>query len=415
MKHAIPLVCILVALTACLAAAEATDTLPLGPSTLRLQLDKVESGVLYAAASGHSVDMARLVEACAAVDVVVIGEYHDSMECHLWQRDFIAALQARYGKVVVGFEFFLRGDAEALEQWRRGAVNEEELLRRTGWYQRGAVNYGYTRPIMELVRQHAMPVCGLNVPREIVNKVAGKGVTALSAEERALFPGVGESDPEHEYYIKTIFGSFAVQMPPWFANTYQAQKCWDIVMARSIQAMLARPEHKGYKGVIIAGAAHVAYRLGIPWRYARADRRARLLTVVPVQVPARTAASADSHPMFKALAGGMKPAAVFSRGIADYVLGVPETVRPFFPVLGLGGKMNPAGGYDINSIDKDSLAEKNGLRVGDVLLAVDGVRFQSVEEMRRLLAQKKWGDPLLLEVRKKVTCEAATAGDTEKK
>jgi S1-C subfamily serine protease len=145
----------------------------------------------------------------------------------------------------------------------------------------------------------------------------------------------------------------------------------------------------------------VAYGLGIPWRYRRFDGRARILTLVPVMVPAENKESHDEQsPMVSALAGQLQPAAVFSRGLADVVFAVPAGEKPYFAEAGFSGRMNSNGAYEVDRVAKDSPAEKSGLRKGDIILAVGGVPVKSLEGLRLLLAQKNWGDELELDIRK---------------
>ena len=304
----------------------------------------------------------------------------------------------------MGFEFFNRGDDPVLDLYLSGKIGEAELLQKTGWYQRGALNFGYTRLVLETVKKLGLKAIGLNVPRELISRVAKGGFAKLSAAEQAMFPGAGRTHPEHEYFIRSMLGEFAVQVPLWFQNVYAAQKCWDVVMAESMRLALARPEFRGCKGIIIAGSAHVAYGLGVPWRYRLRDKRAEILTLVPVAVAAKKAeAGEEENPMVKALAGQLKPAAVFALGLADEVFAVAAEEKSYFAEAGFSGNMSADGFFEISQVRKESPAEKCGLRVGDRILAIDGVPVKSLEALRLILAQKNWNDSLDLEVRKKVT------------
>ena len=347
--------------------------------------------------------MPTLVRQNLDKDVFIIGEFHDSYACHLRQKEFIEALAKVTPRLLVGFEFFNRADDPLLDLYLNGKISEAELLEKTGWYQRGAMNFGYTRLVLETVKKLGLKAVGLNVPREMVSRVAKRGWAGLAAAERALFPGAERSHPEHEYFIRSTLGEFAVQVPLWFLNVYSAQKCWDTVMAESMRLALARPEFRGRKGIIIAGSAHVAYGLGIPWRYRLRDKRARILTLVPVTVPAKKAeTSGDENPMVKALAGQLKPAALFSRGLADAVFAITAEEKPYFVEAGFSGKLNGDGFYEIERVGKATPAEKCGLKKGDLILAVDGVPVKTLEGLRLLLSQKNWDDSLELGIRKKV-------------
>ncbi|MBU4405425.1 MAG: ChaN family lipoprotein [Candidatus Aminicenantes bacterium] len=397
------LLMVLLPIAAWTASESALDQLPIGASPRRLDLAVLPAGQVMDTASGLEISLPDLVRQNLDRDVFIIGEYHDSYACHVWQKEFIEALAKETPRLLVGFEFFNRGDDPVLDLYLSGKISEAELLQKTGWYQRGAMNFAYTRLVLQTVKKLGLKAVGLNVPRELVSKVAKRGWAGLSAAEQALFPGAGRSHPEHEYFVRSTLGEFAVQVPLWFRNVYAAQKCWDTVMAESMRLALARPEFRGRKGIIIAGSAHVAYGLGIPWRYRLRDKRAKIFTLVPVTVtPKKSEASEEENLMVKALAGQLKPAAVFSRGLADAVFAVAAEEKPYFAEAGFSGKVNAEGLYVVERVGKASPAEKCGLKKGDFILAVDGVPFKSLEGLRLVLAQKDWGDALELDVRKKV-------------
>lgn len=397
------LLMVLLPIAAWTASESALDQLPIGASPQRLALAVLPAGQVMDTASGLEISLPDLVRQNLDRDVFIIGEYHDSYACHVWQKEFIEALAKEYPRLLVGFEFFNRSDDPVLDLYLNGKISEAELLEKTGWYQRGAMNFGYTRLVLQTVKKLGLKAVGLNVPRELVSKVAKRGWAGLSAAEQALFPGAGRSHPEHEYFVRSTLGEFAVQVPLWFRNIYAAQKCWDVVMAESLRLALARPEFRGRKGIIIAGSAHVAYGLGIPWRYRLRDKRAEILTLVPVTVAAKKSEKDDEeNPMVKALAGQLKPAAIFARGLADAVFAVAAEEKPYFAEAGFSGKENAEGLYVVERVGKGTPAEKCGLKKGDFILAVDGVPVKTMEGLRLILAQKNWDDSLDLEVRKKV-------------
>jgi membrane-associated protease RseP (regulator of RpoE activity) len=173
-------------------------------------------------------------------------------------------------------------------------------------------------------------------------------------------------------------------------------------MAESMRKILARKEYRGYKGVIIAGSLHVAYGLGIPFRFKRASGRSKILTVMPVLIPPEDeAAEEEEHPMKKMFAKNLPPVAVFSRGIGDYIFSVTQSDPPHFPELGLTcKKINDA--IRITAIKKKSLAEKSGLKKGDIITGADGKNLDSLEQLRRLLAEKEWGDFIRFQLDRKI-------------
>lgn len=398
-----------------LTADSPQDVLPLGPSKYKLVIDKVQQDQITNANTGKTVTIEDIVAQTPKTDVYIIGEAHDNYLCHTFQRDFIEALFKKHPKIVVGFEFFWREDNPALEEWRQGKLTEAQLLEKVNWYERGNQPYGYTRLIMDVIKEHKIKVIGLNVPRKILRTVSRKGFANLSQEEKDLFPTLNIPNPEHEFLIKSVFGVFAAQVPMWFTNIYTAQKCWDVIMAESMRIALAKKEFKGHKGVIIAGANHVIYRLGIPFRYAKADRRARLTTITPVLLPKEGEEDEDeeAHPMMKMFAASQKPAVLYSRGIADYVFAAPQPKYHVFPIIGLSVK-DQNGKLTVTRVKKKSIAEEFGIRKGDVVTQFDGVDVTTPGQFRTLLAAKGWDDSFTVQVTKKVEIKK-DEDDEEKK
>jgi membrane-associated protease RseP (regulator of RpoE activity) len=149
----------------------------------------------------------------------------------------------------------------------------------------------------------------------------------------------------------------------------------------------------------------VAYGLGIPFRYRSSEPGIRMMTIVPVMVPLKKPDSdEEEHPMKKVFAKTLPLVAVFSRGIADVVFSVSEPRHSFFPELGMTcKKIN--GDIQITAVKKKGLAETAGLKKGDVVSAADGIRLETLEQLRRILAEKTWGDLIELRLGRKIKLE----------
>jgi uncharacterized iron-regulated protein len=386
------------------------DTLPLGPSKYKLLIDKIEKDQIIRTDTAKAVTVEDIVNQNPKTDVFIIGEAHDNYRCHAFQRDFIEALVKKYPKLVVGFEFFWREDNEILEQWRTGQISEEELIKKTGWYERGGQNYGYTRLIMEIIKKYKIKTIGLNVPRSILRTISRKGFKKLTPEEVKLFPTINIPNPQHEFFIKSVFGIFAAQVPWWFNNIYSAQKGWDVVMAESMRQTLEKRELRGYKGVIIAGSNHVSYKLGIPFRYKKANRKAVITTIVPVLFPKEKKEDEteddeeEGHPMMKMMGSALKPAVTFSRGIADYVFSAQQPLYHHFPVIGFSVE-EKNGKLMVTRVSKKSIAWNNGIRKGDQITAIDNIDVSTKEQLRLLIAKKNWDDSISFSVVKSLKLE----------
>ena len=120
------------------------DLLPLGPPELSTRLGAAPAGSLYDTASGETVDLATVAARMAEADVVLLGEEHTSMDQKILHAELLEAMAATGRSLVLAMEFFQRDDAETLERWGRGELDDRALLDATGWYDRGSYRWSAT-------------------------------------------------------------------------------------------------------------------------------------------------------------------------------------------------------------------------------------------------------------------------------
>lgn len=382
-------------------AAGELDVLPLGDAERAFALGSGHTGEIVDARSGETVSVEQMAEAMASARVVLIGEDHTHLgQKHLHGR-ILDALAEVQPNLVLGMEFFRRSDREVLDRWGAGEIEDDDLLKETEWYDRGTYRWGYYRPIMDVARRRGIPVVGLNVPREIPRTVNRRGLDALSDDQKAEIGEVSvEGSPQHRYLIGRYFGDTVAMMPPqWFDNMYAAQCVWDVVMARSILDVL--PE--GGTVVVVVGAGHVAYDLGIVRRIlAEAGGPAmEVATFCPVQAPIPPEESDEptGHPMGGDREGDTGPQAVFARSLADFV-GVFESTGGVeaWPTLGLRLKEGEAGTPMVSMVWPDSFAEDAGFASGDEIVDLNGRSLVGLSDLRWKLAGIEWGDRVDLRV-----------------
>ena len=381
------------------AAADELDLLPLGREDLSTELGAATVGRFVATETNRELTLEELAAELVTARVVLLGEAHTDMDQKLFHAALFEAMAELKPELALGMEFFLRSDQGALDQWVAGAVDEDELLRRTEWYDRGSYRFAYYRPVMEVARARNLRVVGLNVAREIPRAVNRGGLESLTEEQRAeVGPVVIDGSAEHRYLISRYFGETVAVMPPgWFDNMYAAQCLWDVVMARSILSEL-RP---GETMVVIVGSGHVAYGLGISRRIgdelAAAGRPAmRVSTFCPVAAPPPPDPDDDpaGHPMGGGHGHGMGEAdlpARFVRSLADYVGVFPDSGGiEAFPQLGL--QLAEGGdGITVSMAWPDTPAAVAGFEHGDRITDVNGRKPESLSELRTLLSKSEWG------------------------
>lgn len=393
------LVCVLLLLLPAVVFSTELDMLPLGAPESAYELGSAEAGSFFEGASGAVVDFDAMIARMASADVVLLGEEHTAMDQKLMHAEVLDALAESGRKLVLAMEFFQREDAEALERWRNGDLDERGLLEATGWYDRGGYRWEYYRPVMEVARERGVRVVGVNVPREIPRAVNRGGLESLSEEQRAE---VGEvttvGEPQHRYLISRYFGDTVAMLPPgWFDNMYAAQCLWDVVMARSVLEVA----EDGATVVLIVGSGHVAYGLGISRRLdeERAAAGRSLLDVVtlcPVTAPAPPEdGEPTGHPMGggHAMGGSPSPRAQFSSSLADYVAVFPDRGGiDAFPTFGVKLKAGENEVPVVSIVFPETLGEAIGFASGDRILDLDGRAPANLGELRFMLANIEWGE-----------------------
>lgn len=374
------------------------DLLPLGDPGRAFVLGSGHVGEIVDSSTGEVVTLEVMAQGLASARVVLIGEEHTHLGQKRLHAELLDALAEIQPDLVLGMEFFRRSDDEALASWGKGEINDQDLLRETGWYDRGTYRWGYYSEIMNVAKKRSIPVAGLNIPRDIPRTVNRKGLSALDDEQKSQVGDVVvDNSPQHQFLIGRYFGDTVAMMPQrWFDNMYAAQCLWDTVMARSILEVL--PENGTV--VVVVGAGHVAFDLGIERRIneelaARGEPGIEVATFCPIQAPIPDADEGDSsgHPMGGDREGDDSPQAVFVRSLADYV-GVFEATGGVdaWPTLGVKLKEGDAGEPTVSIAWPDGRAEAAGFETGDILADLNGVKLKNLSDLRMMLAGLEWGD-----------------------
>ena len=228
----------------------------------------------------------------------------------------------------------------------------------------------------------------INAPREVVSAVRKKGFQGLTAEEAAHVPtDVDTKNADHLRLFKASFGegSFHAGMDDaaW-QSMLDAQCTWDATMGFHAVQPLRRDEDPRSIVVVLVGAGHVQYGLGIE-RQARRTFPGRIASLIPVPVR-----DSDHGPIESVQAS-----------YANFVWGTPPEGDPLYPDLGVATRARPEESLlEILDVDEDSPAAAAGLKRGDVLLRFDGAPVSDRESLAKAMAAKRWGDVVIITVRR---------------
>jgi uncharacterized iron-regulated protein len=370
------------------AAAARVYDLPIGDPARRDRTVEVPLDAIVDTRSDAVLTPSELPARLAGARLVLLGETHTHEESHRAQLRVIRALHEAGRRVLVGLEMFPYTEQRVLDEWRTGALTEQEFVARSRWYEHWGYHWHYYRDIFLFAREQGLPMHAVNTPREVVTAVRKKGFENLSEEQAAHVPPRIDTDhPEHMTLFKASVGEADAvhggMSPEAWQGMLAAQATWDASMGYNAVRALEAAGDPNAVMVVLVGSGHVAYGLGIE-RQARLWFDGGIASVIPVPIRDAQGAVKEVRASF-----------------ADFVWGVPYEAEFRFPSLGLSTRAAPGGAErQVLMVEKGSAAARAGFEVGDVLVSMDGYPLPDRETLNRLMAAKTWGDASVFVVRR---------------
>jgi uncharacterized iron-regulated protein len=369
-KSLLPLACTrLLVLVACLAtplASALPDATPPAGMTARGQdIAGIETTPALDLGAFSTVD--RLIPDLADKRVVFVGEQHNRYDHHLIQLEIIRRLHALNPDLAIGMEAFQQPFQWALDDYIAGKLDEQAMLRETGYYERWRMDYRLYAPILRYANRHGLPVIALNLPAELTRQVGRQGIESLSDEARARLPStIDRSDAAYAARLREIYAQHPNDGERSFERFLEVQLLWDEGMAeRAANYLEANP---GHQLVVLAGNGHIAWGNAIPGRLTR-------------RLPVDTATIINSWD------GTVEP------GLADYLL-LPE--KQSLPPAGKLGALLDTDGetVSVESCFADSPCAAAGIRPGDRITRIDEATISSLADLRLALWHRQPGETI---------------------
>jgi uncharacterized iron-regulated protein len=339
--------------------------------------------------TGDVLSPAELAVRLGDKPIVLVGESHTSMDFHRAQLRTIQELYRTGRPVIIGLEMYPYTSQDYLDQWVAGLFTETDFLESSHWYDSWGTHWEYYRDIFLYAREKGLRMYALNTPREVVAAVRKKGFDELTEEEKKhISREIDVNDDEHLRLFKAFFegeGDFHSSMSEeQWRGMFAAQCTWDATFAHNaIRALEDFGDPKAIL-VVLVGSGHVVYDLGIQ-RQAAKWSDVSMASVIPI--PVRTADNEDIDTV--------------RASYADFIWGLPPETEPLYPTLGISTrKARESDQRTVIHVAEESVGERAGLAVGDVLLAMGGEDLTGKEILARLVAQKRWGDTTTLEVQR---------------
>lgn len=309
-------------------------------------------------------------------DFILVGESHDNPCDHKVQARIMNLLSETGSDFVLGLEMVgIRGQ-EVLDEFNRGEIDLAELPEKLDWEKNWGHEFDLYEPVFRKARELGVPVKALNLPPGISRQISHHGLDSLGWEERIYYlPDEIISPPEAQIeFLQEQFGIHQDFIPEDRADVeqfIQAQSAWDTQMARMA---LYWKDKTSFQVVVLAGSEHVRQGWGIEHRLQEMDPEASITRVMPV------------------------------RDLQD--IGPDEPFYFFCPPrerdmrLGLVAREDK-GEIFLQGVVQDSIAEKAGLRKGDVILQISGRAVSELADLHHGAMEAMEAEaPLKLEIRR---------------
>jgi uncharacterized iron-regulated protein len=228
----------------------------------------VFTGCQLLAARVETVDGKRgndLWQSIGGANVIYLGEIHDNAQDHAYQIAVIRDLIRRKMPFGIGWEMFDVTQQRLLDDWDRGSISLQDLLRQTGFDRAWGVYTPVYAEILQLARNAHRRNLALNAPPVLVKKVAHRA--RLSSQERAMLPrGFVVSRAAYKNFVGLI-GDHPGMPRAALRSFFEAQNVWDQTMAEQILSQ--QKQTPGIKLVVLTGLGHISNGFGIPFYVAQ--------------------------------------------------------------------------------------------------------------------------------------------------
>lgn len=227
--------------------------------------------------SGEVITWAYLLKEVEAVDVILVGEFHDHDLGHAIELALVEDMVDRWPASSVAMEMLERDEQGIVDDYKDGIIDAERfqvLAEAKSWYGLDGWNAWY-QPIIDA----APHVVAANSPRQYVSLARRDGYDALDAlpparRRLAVHPETLDDGPYWERFLSLVpEGHYSDDDIRAF---FLAQQVWDATMAASVDE--AAPSRDA-KVLLIVGAMHVEYRGGVVEMLHRRRPDLRVLTI----------------------------------------------------------------------------------------------------------------------------------------
>lgn len=223
------------------------------------------------------ISVKKFVSDVSEANIIIIGELHDNERHHQFQLTVIEELQKKGERFAIALEMFRKENQRILDDFIFDSVSLDLFLKT--YYENWSAPWRLYSSIFLFAKDKKIPLLGINIPKEITEKVAEKGFFSLSKKDLEKLPPDVLCDVDDDYvsFIKKIFGLHS-KNDKEFKNFCEAQVLWDKSMAFYVLDYLKRNPEK--KVIVLTGAVH-SWKSAVATQLKRLNKDVEIITLLP--------------------------------------------------------------------------------------------------------------------------------------
>jgi len=336
-------------------------------------------------ATGDVITPTEMAARLADVGLLFVGESHTDLDSHRVQQRVIEELHRAGRDVMIGLEMFPTTQQASLDAWANNFYTEKGFVAEAEWYNYWGYRWEYYREIFLYARDNGIPMFGINTPRDVVKAVRRKGFKDLNEEESEYFlhEVAPATDDQRRMFMSFFDDDDALHMnDDMMQGMLRAQTTWDATMGWNAVRALENHGSDDAIMVVLIGEGHVTYGLGSE-RQTAPFYDGKIASLIPLPIVD------DEDQAIETVRASY----------ANFLWGIPQALDTVYPRLGVSlmGKLGSQP-TKLIQVSEESVAERAGLVVGDVLLSIDGQAVESATALRKIFAPYRWGDVATVQI-----------------
>jgi len=242
---------------------------------------------------GRVVSFEEMMDDIKDSKLIFAGEYHDNKVHHGVQLDIIKKMNALKPSIAVGAEMFERESQDYLNKWVKGDIRLDDFV--PLYYKNWSEPWTLYNDIFLYLRDNKIPLIGLNLSKDVLNRVEKTGVSSLTKEGIKELPADGYCYVDMKYmdFIRRVYAIHGHQKRN--VETFcLALLLKDRVMAQGIAEYLKKNQDKTL--IVLSGVNH-AWKKGVPVQIGPILKEVRstvILLGAPVYTGAQTFTADDA-------------------------------------------------------------------------------------------------------------------------